>query len=411
MMDSPEGRLLSRVPWLFSRQGLALLTLATAIAATFLATDITFLAGALLVGGLGAQAWAALAFARVSYTRRTSRSRAFCGDELVLESTLANPRPLPLPWIEVWEQLPTDLGPEGAWEASYTEPDRVWVRRGLALWPYQRLRWRRRLTCRRRGVFRLGEARLRTGDPFGFFERERPWRDQLELLVYPRVVPLRRLGLPLHHPSMDVVSPSSPVADPTRTATVRDYRPDDSRRLIHWPTTARRGDLQVRVLEPATSLHVSLLLDVRGFVFGIYRGELLELTLSALASMAVFLQGEGAPVALLANTNPPLVVPPGASVPHLQHVLESLARLDPRAGPALTPWALDDLPRGNTAVLAASAVSADLDRTIAQLEDAGIHVLLVLATSLERSEPARIRRGAIALTPGCDLAAVLEGRT
>jgi uncharacterized protein (DUF58 family) len=117
MMDSPEGRLPSGVPWLFTRQGLALLALATAVAATFLATDITFLAGALLVGGLGAQGWAALAFARVSYTRRTSRSRAFCGDELVLESTLANPRPLPLPWVEVWEQLPADLTPEGALEA------------------------------------------------------------------------------------------------------------------------------------------------------------------------------------------------------------------------------------------------------------------------------------------------------
>ncbi len=407
-MDSPEGRVLSAVPWLFSRQGLALLALVTAVAATFLATDITFLAGTLLVGGLGAQGWAALAFARVSYTRRTSRSRAFCGDELILESTLANPRPLPLPWVEVWEQLPADLGPEGPLEASYTQPDRVWVRRGLALWPYQRLRWRRRLDCRRRGVYRLGEARLRTGDPFGFFERERLWHDQLELLVYPHVVPLRRVALPLHHPAMDVVSPSSPVADPTRTATVRDYRPDDSRRLIHWPTTARRGSLQVRVLEPATSLHVSLLLDVRGFAFGIYRGELLELTLSALASIAVFMQSEGAPVALLANTDPPLVVPPGATVPHLQHVLERLARLTPKAGSALLPWALDALPRGNTAVLAASELNPDLEPSIAQLEDAGIHVLVLLASNLGRSSLGR--RATVSITPGCDLSARIEGR-
>ena len=117
------------------------------------------------------------------------------GDELVLESSLANPRPLPLPWIEVWEQLPFNLGPEGAGERSFLEPERVWVSRGLALWPYQRLRWRRRLACRRRGVFRLGAVRLRSGDPFGFFERERALDDDVDLLVYPRVVPLRRLAL------------------------------------------------------------------------------------------------------------------------------------------------------------------------------------------------------------------------
>ena len=406
MMDSPEARSPSGVPWLFGRQGLSLLALLTAIAATFLATDVTYLAGALLLVGLAARAWARVAFARVTYTRSTSRRRAFAGDELTLESTLANPRPLPLPWVEVWELLPAALGLDRLSERSFAEPDRVWVSRGVALWPYQRLRWRRKLTCSRRGVFVLGDIKLRTGDPFGFFERERQLRDGLELLVYPHVVRLRRLGLPLRHPSIDAVTASSPVADPTRTATIRDYRPDDPRRLIHWPTTARRGSLQVRVLEPATSLHVSLLLDVHGFSFGVYQSELLELTLSALASIGVYLQGKGAPVALLANTNPPLVIPPGASVPHLQHVLECLARLRPRPGPALVPWALGQLPRGNTVLLAASDVSADLRHSIVHLQEDGFTVVSLLAMTRSRSSPL----ASVAITPGCDLAAVLEGR-
>src|SRR5918911_3240417 len=140
MMDSPEARPLAEAPWLFGRQGLGLLALVTAVAATFLATDITYLAGVLLLVGLTSRAWAALAFARVGYTRRTSRARAFCGDELALESTLANPRPLPLPWVEVWEHLPAALAPAGASERSFAEPSRLWLSRGVAIWPYQRLR-------------------------------------------------------------------------------------------------------------------------------------------------------------------------------------------------------------------------------------------------------------------------------
>src|SRR5437660_1229242 len=264
MMESPEVRALATIPWLFGRQGMALLTLVMLISATFLATDVACLAGAVLL------------------LRMTPR------------------------WVA-------------------------------------------------------------------------------ELLVYPRVVPLKHLALPLHPPSLDVASRTSPVADPTRTATVRDYRPDDARRMIHWPTTARRGSLQVRVLEPATSLHVSLLLDVRSFTFGIYRYELLELTLSALASIAVFLQGQGAPIAFLTNTSSPLVVPPGASVPHLQSVLENMARLLPRPGAAVLPWAFEGLPPGNTVVLATSDVAADLERTIAQLEDGGFHVLLLLA--MDKTHP------------------------
>jgi uncharacterized protein (DUF58 family) len=412
-MDSPEARPLAAAPWLFGRQGLALLVLVTAIAATFLATDVTYLAGSLLLVGLTARAWAALAFVRVTYTRSLSRQRAFRDDELLLESTLGNPRLLPLPWVEVWEQLPLALRPESPRERSYLDLERVWVSRGLAVWPYHRVRWRRKLVCSKRGVFQLGDVRLRTGDPFGFFERERTFGGSLtaqQVLVYPRLIPLRRLALPPHHPSLDVVSPRSHVTDPTRTATVREYRPDDPQRLIHWASTARRGSLQVRVLEPATSLHVSLVLDVRGFNFGIYREELLEQTLSAIASIAVYLQGLGAPTAFLTNTATPVDIPPGASVPQLQSTLESLARFSPTPGPNVVPWALEYLPAGNTVILFSSDVSPDLGASISQLQQSGLRVLLVIASSEEtgrRLAPA----GALRITPGCDLAALLEGRT
>ena len=64
MMDSPEARAAMSTPWLFGRQGLALLALLTAIAATFLATDVTYLAGALLLVGLGFAVRMATAIAR-----------------------------------------------------------------------------------------------------------------------------------------------------------------------------------------------------------------------------------------------------------------------------------------------------------------------------------------------------------
>ena len=406
MMDSPEARPLAPAPWLFGKQGLALLALVTAIAATFLATDVTYLAGALLLVGLTSRAWAALAFVRVRYERKPTRPRAFAGDTLVLESVLANPRILPLPWVEVWERLPLALQPEAPRERSFAELDRVWVNRGLAAWPYQRLRWRRRLVCTRRGVFALGDIRVRTGDPFGFFEREKVIIDHSEVLVYPRVVPLRRLALPLHHPSLDVVSPRSYVFDPTRTATIREYQPDDPQRLIHWASTARRGSLQVRVLEPATSLHVSLVLDVRGFTFGPYREELLELTLSALASIAIYLQGQGAPLSFLANTPLPVLIPPGATVAHLQSVLETLARLSPSAELPLTPWAIQHLPHGDTVVLFTSDVAPDLERSLARLRDHDFSPLLVVATTSERTHKVQ----ALRIVPGCDVAAVLEGQ-
>ena len=113
MMDSPEARPVAQVPWLFGAQGLGLLAFITAVAATFLATDVAYLAGALLLVGLGAHGWARLAFVRITYLRKPSRLRAFRGDELMLDSALSNPRLLPLPWVEVWELLPAGAGSGG----------------------------------------------------------------------------------------------------------------------------------------------------------------------------------------------------------------------------------------------------------------------------------------------------------
>ena len=54
----------------------------------------------------------------------------------------------------------------------------------------------------------------------------------------------------------------------------------------------------------------------------------------------------------------------------------------------------------NTVVLATSDIATDLGRSIAELEHAGFHVLMLLATNQTRRAP----RNALVLTPGCDLA-------
>jgi uncharacterized protein (DUF58 family) len=414
-VDSPEARLPVDAPWLFGAQGLAILAGVTLVAAAASAPDIALLSGCLLLVGLCARGWAAAALARVEYQRRALGTRLFAGDVLTLETRLGNVKALPLPWVEVWERLPLAFEPEpetgGEREGSLAQPGTMWVKRGTAVWPYRRVRWQRRLACTRRGAYVLGEQWLRVGDPFGLIERQArvAAATRTEVIVYPRVVPLRRLGLPLHHPSLDAVSPRSPATDPTRTAGLRDYRPEDPLRLIHWPTTARHGRLQVRVLEPATSLRVSLALDVRGFWVGVYREVLLEQAISALASVAVYLHEQGQPVGLLANTDPPLEFSPGATVGHLQDILEALARLQTAPSVPLLPWLLGPLPRGATAVLAVSDVAPDLGLSLATLSEAGCRVLPILASSGTTRSLGPRWSHAIRLAPDSDLAAVLEG--
>lgn len=410
-MENPERRSPHQVPWLFGAFGLAGLLLATLLAASLSALQVTLLAGTLLLLGLGARLWAALALKGLIYRRQTVPRRAFCGETLVLETSLGNRKLLPLPWIEVWERLPLALDPGGPLQRSLVSARHAWMSQGASLRPYQRARWQHQLHCRHRGVYTLDRARVSSGDPFGLVERD-GWLDhQLEVMVYPAVVPLRRLSLSVGHPAVDLASRRSLVTDPTRTAALREYQPGDPQRLIHWRATAHAGELQVRVPEQTTNLEVTLFLDARSFQnpWELYRDTLFELTLSALASIAVYLTQAGCPVGLFANADPPAELLPGANLSQLEAILESLARVEPRASSAPWPAAHSGLPRGSTVVFACSDAVRDLETTVARLQRAGHQVLLLMAGS-GGLPPASLAGHTIRLLPGQDLAATLEGR-
>jgi uncharacterized protein (DUF58 family) len=141
----------------------------------------------------------------------------------------------------------------------------------------------------------------------------------------------------------------------------------------------------------------------------VYREVLLEQAISALASVAVYLHEQGQPVGLLANTDPPLEFSPGATVGHLQDILEALARAQTAPSVPLLPWLLGPLPRGSTAVLAVSDVAPDLGLSLATLREAGCRVLPILASSGTTRSLGPEWSHAVRLAPNSDLAAVLEG--
>jgi hypothetical protein len=449
-MLSPETRPPHAPPGLFGPYGLAFLLTVTLVAARLGAPWVALLAGTLLLVGLAARVWARFALKGLVYTRQGPGARAqgpgagasdsrplraFCGDSLAIETRLGNRKLLPLPWVEVWERLPLALDPGEELVESAEARGQGWLCLGASLWPYQRARWQHRLECRHRGVFTLGPVRVRAGDPFGLGEREAVLPAHLQAIVYPRVVPLRRLALPLRHPTLDAASRRGLVTDPTRTAWLRAYQPGDPPRLVHWPATARQGTLQVRVPEPTTTLQVSLALDAASFdtVLGLYRETLFELAISALASIAVYLHQAGHPVGLFTNGRPPVALPPSANPAQLETLLEWLARIE--LGPGTrgrgsggggqgvgdeqgsAPHSLSPMPRpllaaprGSVVILAVSELAVDLPATLARLEQGGREVVVLLAGSGHRAPPIPLER-VVQLNPSVDLAALLEGES
>ena len=199
---------------------------------------------------------------------------------------------------------------------------------------YQRLTRRYSVQCLKRGYFALGPATIRSGDLFGFFQKETTEEKLDYLLVYPRVVPLEDLGIPSKAPFGDIRVRRHLFEDPVRVVSTRDYSPGDPLRRIHWKATARLRHLQSRVFEPTTTVDLALFLDVRTVEAPLWGRveQLLETAVIAAASIASHAVQKGYRVGLYAN-EPYLYreglirVPPSDYPEQLQRVLEALAQV------------------------------------------------------------------------------------
>jgi uncharacterized protein (DUF58 family) len=115
---------------------------------------------------------------------------------------------------------------------------------------------------------------------------------------------------------------------------VRDYRPDDAPKHIHWRATARRGELQVKVYDPTISYQWVLFVNVATFPYA-WQGtdpEMLERVISLAASIAYFGSEHKYAVGLIANGTWPesdqrLKISPRRNPDQLRHVLEALAAI------------------------------------------------------------------------------------
>jgi uncharacterized protein (DUF58 family) len=119
----------------------------------------------------------------------------------------------------------------------------------------------------RRGVFDHVRVQIRSSAPLGVFVRTRQARVALPwpITVAPRAraaaVTVRPVPPRVEMPSELAVAGTG--SDAVRA--VRHYVPGDPARLVHWPTSARRGSLVVREHDPPANEGIALVVDLTGW--------------------------------------------------------------------------------------------------------------------------------------------------
>jgi uncharacterized protein (DUF58 family) len=335
----------------------------------------------------GSWLWARYSLDRVEYSRSLESDRLFSGESVLMHFSVVNRKLLPLAWLDIEDQIgdrlrvvDRDILPSGI-------PGVDVLRITTAARWYERISWTVEIECPSRGYHSLGPIALRSGDLFGFFHRRETIEDVAHLTVYPRVVALEDVNIPARHLFGDQRIRRQIITDPSRTAGVRDYRPEDSIRFVNWKATARVQSLQTKVFEPTTEIQFGIFLNLDTFEH-YWEGldyERAEGAIVVAASIAMRALQERHSVGMYANgvvggSDQPLRVRTGRSPSQHEEILTGLAKLSPIASvnfPRLLRAETQRFPWGSTIVIVTGIMTDPIASVMAEMVNEG-HQVVVL---------------------------------
>ncbi|MEO5941087.1 MAG: DUF58 domain-containing protein [Candidatus Limnocylindrales bacterium] len=305
------------------------------------------------------------------------------GDKLQITYTLRNTSRVPKPWLEVHNPTTLPGGLPGRAISLGSRAERSWlVRAPLA----------------RRGHFRVEPLQIRTGDPFGFFEASASVGQGVAVVVYPRIEALPLWKLPAASIDGSHAAPERTLQTSPLAIAVRPYAPGDAFNRIHWKSTARHGEIQVKEFELEQTADAWIFLDLERSVQG-GRGEdsTVELAVRAAASIAAKALLENRAVGLTVNGHRQAIVPVDRGARQHLKIMQLLAAVE---GDGTTPLveclvnSAGRLRRGMTAIVITASGDPAWVRPIAALRTRGIGSVVVTADAdaadqFDRAERAR----------------------
>ncbi|MFI5272519.1 MAG: DUF58 domain-containing protein [Ktedonobacterales bacterium] len=312
-------------------------------------------------------AWLAMSAQGLTFKRSALGGRAQVGERIEERLALENHSWMPKLWVQV-----TDGSSLPGHHAGYVS----------SVGPHQRIAWRARTLCRRRGRYTLGPVTATTGDPLGLFRRELALAPEHQLLVLPPVLPLAHFDLyPGAMPGRGRGSQRS-LQTTTNVVTVRNYVPGDALTRIHWPTTARLGQFMVKEFDLDPTIDVVLLLDLDADVqAGEGDSSTEEYGVTVAASVVSYLlRQQELAVGLAVNGTSEASLPLDRGERQLDRCLEVLAVVHPRKRIPLAEALVGEgarLSRNTVLIIVTPSPDLDWAEALHHLQRRGVHPLVI----------------------------------
>ncbi len=175
----------------------------------------------------------------------------------------------------------------------------------------------------RRGVLRFSSVAIAAPDPFGLFRSLNKISAPQSLLILPRRYPLPAFELPgTTKYQQGGVSMASSIGESEEFVSLREYRPGDPLRRIHWKSFAKIGKPIVKEFQDEFFVRHALILDTFS---PLAYSETFEEAVSVAASLAYTIQNQDSLLDLMFVGPQAFCFTTGRGIAHTEQMLEILA--------------------------------------------------------------------------------------
>ncbi len=175
----------------------------------------------------------------------------------------------------------------------------------------------------RRGMLRFSSVAIAAPDPFGLFRSLKRISAPQSLLILPKRYPVPAFELPgTTKYQQGGVSMASSIGESEEFVSLREYRPGDPLRRIHWKSFAKMGKPIVKEFQDEFFVRHALILDTFS---PLAYSEVFEEAVSVAASLAYTIQNQDSLLDLMFVGPQAFCFTTGRGIAHTEQMLEILA--------------------------------------------------------------------------------------
>jgi len=183
-----------------------------------------------------------------------------------------------------------------------------------------------RCLCPKRGRYTIGPFTIYLFDPWGVFFLRKNYEISSELYVYPKIFNIRKFpplikgSVPWFGIEINRVS-----GDEHDFFGVREYKPGDPIKKIHWLSTARKNNLIVKEFQQRAFFNATIVFDLdKDKNFGEGKNSVAEYIIKVAASVADYLIQRNVSLEIIAHAGEMIHLPFNKGPDHLEDILRAL---------------------------------------------------------------------------------------